>query len=906
MAPKPLRELAEAAAKSAGGTGNPLTRNKRRAETLEEQVATLREQRDRLLRERDAARGQVEKLRQQAETLREQRDRGRAAAPLVPIVAGLLGVPEDSPLAKIRQGLNQVRADAQIAQGLLRGDDLDVAAVAAVRALLANPQSISRARALCAALQADERTAVGGTVGLGHYLLVWGSRRTAHEQFSRAPLDLLVRTAAVAAVTSAWHVDPPAGERLAGEVLAHPDLGAAEAFGLAGYLVGRQRTDLARRALDRARTAADLDDTTAAEVARLADWLDTHAPELDTVAPARPRPVVGVLHFQQPRWSLSSDDLGDYTQSLAALSHLLRRPDVRLHADDELQKTLDTLAADLPPQPDGATPTDVDVVPVSRDASRWEVLPDATWLIASGWWLHPIFGVRRDLPLHPAIRPLLVSVALPGPEVLTPEAVGYLRQHGPVGCRDWSTVDLLLSYGVDAFFSGDLTTTLGAVVGRRETEDPAQPQEPRPLPRPAGDLRSGSLASNLLIASDHLRALRTAAGPVRTADLHEYLAAVGMGVPVAFEPANASDARLEGLDGLAPGSADLSAMQERLTGLLDAVLGLVVAGAGEDDVRAAWRERVAPLVAEARARREHWRHTLPPVESLAGAAVPVREAAGHRGEGGDVHVAIALDQNLVDAAPVVLQGIDENTSREVRVHVLTRGIAPETVEGWARTFPRLRFSHYRFDAVEYGAIARLLSHTTVSTMDRLLLPDVLGDLDRVVYIDIDVAVLGDVGELWDLHLGGAPLSARPTASEWAESGLAFIYRAALRLPVEVARELRAFMHARLDGDFTSFNAGILVLDLARMRADGFTEHFAGMAGRYGLNDQDVLCCYAGTAALALDTRWNSFPTREPVPADARLLHYAGATKPWQSLPLPAKDVWEAARRRYRDRAAVSV
>ena len=543
---------------------------------------------------------------------------------------------------------------------------------------------------------------------------------------------------------------------------------------------------------------------------------------------------------------------------------------------------------------------------MSRDASRWEVLPEPTWLIASGWWLHPIFGVRRDLPLHPAIRPVFVSLALPGPEVLSPEAVGYLRQHGPVGCRDWTTVDLLLSYGVDAFFSGDLTTTLGDVVGRRETGSAAEPQEPQPLPRPEGDLRSGSLASNLLIASERLRALRTATGPVRTSDLHEYLAAVGMGMPVAFEPANASDPRLEGLDGLEPGSAELTAMQERLTGPVDAVLDLIVSGAGEDEVRAAWRDQVAPLVAEARARREQWRRTLPAVESLSGAAAPVREAAVHLGEGGDVHVAIALDQNLIDAAPVVLQGIDENTARDVRVHVLTRGIAPETVQAWARTFPRLRFSHYRFDQVEYGAIARLLSHTTVSTMDRLLLPDVLSDLDRVVYIDIDVTVLGDVGELWDLDLGGAPLSARPTASEWAESGLAFIYRAALRLPVEVAREFRAFMHARLDGDFTSFNAGILVMDLGRMRADGFTEHFAGMAGRYGLNDQDVLCCYAGTAALALDTRWNSFPTREPVAADARLLHYAGGTKPWQSLPLPAKDVWEAARERYRARAAASV
>jgi lipopolysaccharide biosynthesis glycosyltransferase len=904
MSSKPLWELVEAAARTATGSGNPLTRNKRKAETLQERVATLQGQRDRLVKERDAARSQVEKLRKKAEVLREQRDRGRAASSSLAILGRLLGLENDASGRQLRQALNQLRGEAQIAQGLLRGDDLDAAAVTAVRALLANPQSISRARALCAALQADERTRMGGAVALGHYLLVWGSRRTAHEQFADVPLDLIVRTAAVAAVTSAWHVDPAAGERLTGEVLAHPDLRAGEAFDLAGHLAGRQRTDLARHALARVRTGPDLDDAIAAEAARLTDWLDSHAPELDTVAPARTRPVFGVLHFQQPRWTLSSNDVADYVQSLAAIGALLRRPGVRMHADDELQKTLDTLRAEPPDTRAGTAATDVDFVPLSRDASRWEVLPDPTWLIASGWWLCPIFGVRTDLPLHPAIRPVFVSFTLGRPEVLTPHAVEYLRRHGPVGCRDWTTVDLLLSYGVEAFFSGDLTTTLGALLGARRTPDTPDDgtRDPQAAPRHAGDLRAGSLATNLLTAAGHLRAIRDVPGSLRTADLTEYLAAVGMGVPTFFEPANASDPRLEGLDGLAPGSPELTAMQERLTGLVDAVLDLVLSGSAEEEVYGAWRRRVAPLVQEARARREAWRNTVPAVESLANAAAPVRESAAHLGEGGDVHVAIALDRNLVDAAPVALQGIDENTSREVRVHVMTRGIAPETVQTWARTFPRLRFSHYRFDEVEYGSIARLLSHTTVSTMDRLLLPDVLADLARVVYIDIDVAVLGDVGELWDLNLGGAPLSARPTASEWAESGLAFIYRAALRLPVEVAREFRVFMHARLEGDFVSFNAGILVLDLARMRADGFTEHFAGMAGRYGLNDQDVLWCYAASKALALDPRWNCFPTREPVPADARLVHYAGGTKPWQSLPLPAKDLWESAQRRYAARA----
>jgi lipopolysaccharide biosynthesis glycosyltransferase len=926
MAPKPttsrVRELAEAAARSAAG-GNPLTRTRRRADTAEERVATLQAQRERLVRERDAARQQVETLRRQAETLREQRDRGRSATYAMSAVARALGLEDPADSRRLLQAVNQVRAESLVVEGLLHDQDLDEAVVRAVRGLLDTSQSISRARALCTALMDDERTRNGATVALGHYLLVWGSRRTAYEQFSTAPLDLVVRTAAVEAITSALHVDPVGGEALAERIVDHDRLSPHDAFAVAGVLVGYHRLGLARRALARARAAAPLEGVSEEEFQRLQHWLDTRPAELDALAPEPARPVLGIMQYDHPHFLRESINLGDYTQTVALLGHLLRRRGLRLHAaDGDLQEALDTLRAGIPADLTLDTPgTDVDVVPVSRDASRWAALPRPTWTIAYGWYMRQVFRVRNDLPFHAAIRPIFLSFHVDRPKILTPDAVAYLRRHGPVGCRDWTTVDLLLSHGVDAFFSGCVTTTTHLTAGRRGVDRPVPATDAVGLvdvlddPGNAGDaaltqirpeLRGRRFAANLLAAHERHRVFGDSFASLRTSRLHVYLPATSMGVPVSFEPKNPADVRFEGLAGLTPGSPELREIQDRISELLDLVLGLITSGAGEEDVYAAWRERTAPLVAQARERRERWRTSNLPVESLAGAAAPVRDSAVHLGEGGDVHVAIALDQNLVDAAPVVLQGIDENTTRDVRVHVLTRGVPTTTVEAWSRTFPRLRFSHYRFDDVEYGSIARLLAHTTVSTMDRLLLPDVLSSLRRAVYIDIDVAVLGDVGELWDLDLAGAPLAARPTVSEWAESGLSFIYRAAQRLPVDIARELRSYMHARISGDFTAFNAGILVLDLARMRSDGFTEHFAGMAGRYGLNDQDVLCCYAGAVARPLDPRWNAFPTREPLPEGVRLVHYAGGAKPWQDLPVPAKELWRSTRERYLSRTAEPV
>ena len=58
-------------------------------------------------------------------------------------------------------------------------------------------------------------------------------------------------------------------------------------------------------------------------------------------------------------------------------------------------------------------------------------------------------------------------------KLLTPAAVDYLKRYGPVGCRDWTTVHLLLSLDVPAFFSGCVTTTIHTVFpdGRRPPTD---------------------------------------------------------------------------------------------------------------------------------------------------------------------------------------------------------------------------------------------------------------------------------------------------------------------------------------------------------------------------------------------------------------------------------------------------
>lgn len=81
-------------------------------------------------------------------------------------------------------------------------------------------------------------------------------------------------------------------------------------------------------------------------------------------------------------------------------------------------------------------------------------------IIMNGWYMHD----ANHWPPSPQILPLFVAFHLNSSvkeKMLTIEGVNYLKSHQPIGCRDYDTVSSLKAKGVDAYFSGCMTLTLG-------------------------------------------------------------------------------------------------------------------------------------------------------------------------------------------------------------------------------------------------------------------------------------------------------------------------------------------------------------------------------------------------------------------------------------------------------------
>jgi lipopolysaccharide biosynthesis glycosyltransferase len=168
---------------------------------------------------------------------------------------------------------------------------------------------------------------------------------------------------------------------------------------------------------------------------------------------------------------------------------------------------------------------------------------------------------------------------------------------------------------------------------------------------------------------------------------------------------------------------------------------------------------------------------------------------------------------------------------------------------------------------------------STATYRRLLLPELLPELDRLIYLDADIIVRDDLAELWTTALNDYPLGAVPDA--WAAEN--------------------ETMRQRFPGGY--FNCGVLLMDLVCWRAQSIErrafalvhECLAGGARGPLLYDQDPLNDVLKGSWQRLSPRWNftayftdaaaaalSISTKEidKVRDAPAIVHFVGGYKPW--------------------------
>lgn len=183
-------------------------------------------------------------------------------------------------------------------------------------------------------------------------------------------------------------------------------------------------------------------------------------------------------------------------------------------------------------------------------------------------------------------------------------------------------------------------------------------------------------------------------------------------------------------------------------------------------------------------------------------------------------------------------------------------------------------------AVEYRDRPDLQGHG--AAFARLAVAEYLPNVSRVVYLDSDTLVVGDLAELFELPLHSA-LAAVPEGSSFRQ------------LWGKWSDALKPWVR---DLDQRIFNDGVMLVDVERWRKQHLTEKLGSWAARVGAASDDQLLLnieFQKSGAIdELPAKWNYFrvrPTGWPMygwsgelPPDhvlcqARVLHWTGP-KPW--------------------------
>ena len=210
-----------------------------------------------------------------------------------------------------------------------------------------------------------------------------------------------------------------------------------------------------------------------------------------------------------------------------------------------------------------------------------------------------------------------------------------------------------------------------------------------------------------------------------------------------------------------------------------------------------------------------------------------------------IHIACNIDSNYVRHCAVTLVSLFENNRAETfTVHILARGLTgrEQTVltDLAARYGNRVAFYEPDPALLEGFTIRKFSRRISMATYYRCILSELLpAGVDRLLYLDCDIVVTGDIRPFWDTPLDGIGVA----AVEDMGCGEAERYDI-LQYPMEDSY----------------FNAGVLLINLEYWRqhdvAHACIDYYRRYPERILFNDQDLLNSVLHAHKRLVDLKWN--------------------------------------------------
>ena len=241
---------------------------------------------------------------------------------------------------------------------------------------------------------------------------------------------------------------------------------------------------------------------------------------------------------------------------------------------------------------------------------------------------------------------------------------------------------------------------------------------------------------------------------------------------------------------------------------------------------------------------------------------------------GEIPIFFSTDNNYVPFLDVTIRSLIANASRDYKYHivVLNTGLDEERIgkikemedENFTIEFPDIS---YAVKDIEYKLPKE--QHFGLATWYRLFIQSLFPQYDKVLYLDCDLIVLGDISELYNTDLEDNYVAG--VVENWILHSPVFSYYTKEAVGIESKYYI---------------NAGVALFDLNKFRENEIEQKFVNLINTYNFDvidpDQSYLNYLCQGKIKYLPFEWNRTPLENVECENPKIVHYALGFKPWHN------------------------
>lgn len=250
-----------------------------------------------------------------------------------------------------------------------------------------------------------------------------------------------------------------------------------------------------------------------------------------------------------------------------------------------------------------------------------------------------------------------------------------------------------------------------------------------------------------------------------------------------------------------------------------------------------------------------------------------------------IHIVLSSSNDFIEHCATTMASILYNISRKyfVKFYILSYDISEKNKKKIDKLKKiktcTIEYPSFNENLLDIFKTVKLPPHVSKMTYARILIPDILPNINKAIFIDSDTIVRKDISELWNINI--------------QNNYFAMVEDACWKLHSK-----------RLWGNDSQyyFNCGLILINAQKLREieyfNKIKKQIAKRSNSYRICDQDVLNDTFKNNILKIDMKWNfhhekytkqgyskidDYENYNECLGNPSIVHYTGADKPWLML-----------------------